>query len=233
VGRVARVGRERPASPRVDERDAERLFSAVLHLPASGIYKIEDAANELLVQLRTSNNVGEQPPLSHQQIIFIAHSTGGIVVRDLLERNRDEFSGKKIGLVLMASPSRGSAWADRLQMLSRMAGNKMAQQLSPGNDYLTNLDKRFADFVQRPPFELYGIDLFENRFIIPGRFKLLNSVLQVERVVEPNAQSSYFGSPKIVPDTDHFSVVKPGAASHPSHQFLVDYVEKVFAKTKR
>jgi hypothetical protein len=86
--------------------------------------------------------------------------------------------------------------------------------------------------VRNPPFELSGIDLFENRFIIPGRFRILNELLKVERVVDPDAQTSYFGAPRVVPNTDHFSVVKPTDAEHPSHRYLVDYVMHVFAKSK-
>ncbi len=199
--------------------------------PNSGVYKIEDAANELLVQLRTPQQANETPPLGHQQIIFIAHSTGGIVVRDVLERNREAFAGKKIGLVLMASPSRGSAWADRFEMISRTVGNKMAQQLSPDNDYLTNLDSRFADFVRQPPFALSGVEFVENRFIIPAKFKWLNSLFNFDRGVEPRDQTSYFGAPRLVPDTDHFSVVKPQNASDASHLYFVDYVINTYAKS--
>jgi hypothetical protein len=127
----------------------------------------------------------------------------------------------------MASPSRGSAWAERLDMLSRLSGNKMAQQLSPKNDYLTNLDRRFADFSQNPPYVLKGIDIFEQKFVIPNRF--FSTLFSVERVVNPDAQSSYFGAPKIAADTNHFTIVKPTDASHPSHQFLVDFLTHTFA----
>jgi pimeloyl-ACP methyl ester carboxylesterase len=194
----------------------------------SGNYKMEDAADALRTQLRTANASGQVPALARKRIIFIAHSTGGIVVRDVLERFRDDFTGKTVGLVLMASPSRGSAWADRLDMLARLANNKMAQQLSPKNDYLTNLDKRFADFVQKPPFKLSGLDVFEQKFVIPNRF--FGTLFAVERVVTPEAQSSYFGSAKIAADTDHFTVVKPQDASHPSHQYLVDFLTHTFDK---
>lgn len=194
------------------------IFLAAYHTSAdSGPYKMENAADELLMQLRNQSAQGQQAVLTRQRIVFIAHSTGGIVVRDVLERFRKDFSGKTIGLVLMASPSRGSAWADRLEMLSNLAGNKMAQQLSPGNDYLTNLDRRFADFLQAPDFSITGVDVFEQKL-----------VANAERIVNPDTQSSYFGAPRVAADTDHFTVVKPTTADHPSHLYLVDYLQHKF-----
>ena len=53
--------------------------------PTSGVYGIRDAADELLAHLRVKNPQGIEGPLTKQKIVFIAHSTGGIVVRYLLE----------------------------------------------------------------------------------------------------------------------------------------------------
>ena len=190
---------------------------------SSGLYKISDASEELLTHLRVKDVNGNPPPLAKPKLIFIAHSTGGLVVRYLLERNQELFVDKTVGLVLLASPSRGAEWSNRLIWLRKLFGNKMASQLSRDNDFVTDLDLRFADLVSQKKLpRLIGIDAFENKFIIRGI--LWNS----EFVVSATDSASYFGSYKIIPDSDHFSIVKPKTASDPSHHMLWDFYESRF-----
>src|SRR5262249_37606092 len=40
--------------------------------------------------------------------------------------------------------------------------------------------------------------------------------------------ASYFGAYKIIPDSDHFSIVKPTSATHESHQRLYDFFETIY-----
>jgi len=53
--------------------------------------------------------------MSRNSIVFVCHSTGGIVVRYLLESNWAQFKDKRVGLVLIASPSYGSTQADKVK----------------------------------------------------------------------------------------------------------------------
>ena len=154
-------------------------------------------------------------------------------MRDLLTRNPELFKGKKVGLVLMASPSRGSAWADRTKMLIGLAGNRMAGQLERANEWVADLDRRFADFVQKSDeargFSLTGTDLFENRFVLKTTY--LGWLVSTRTVVVSERDSaSYFGAGRIVPDTDHFSVIKPDSVEHPSHRYFVEWWLNQFNK---
>lgn len=190
---------------------------------SSGIYRISNAADELLSYLSVPDHTWKVAPLVKQNIVFVAHSTGGIVVRYMLERNKDLFSNKNVGLVLLASPSRGTAWSNRLGWLRGIFKNRMAGQLSSDNDFVLDLDSRFAEFAQRRKIRnLVGIDAFENKFIVPGWF--FNST----HVVSATDSASYFGAPRIIPDTDHFSIAKPTSISHPSHQLLYEFYETMF-----
>ena len=190
---------------------------------SSGIYRIPDAAAELLSSLRNKSFKGEPAVLSKKGIVFVAHSTGGLVVRYMLERNATLFQDKAVGLVLLASPSRGSEWADRLKWLRKLFGNRMAGQLSTDNDLISDLDSRFADFVSnRRIRNLVGIDAFENRFIIPG------FPFNAEHIVDASTSASYFGAYRVLPNTDHFSIAKPTSATHPSHQLLWDFYDNRF-----
>ena len=190
---------------------------------SSGIYSIPDAADELITNLRAKDVNGNAAPLKNLNIIFVAHSTGGIVVRYLIESNQELFKVKAIGLFLLASPSNGSAWANRLKWLNVWYKNKMAAQLERDNVLIVNLDRRFSDLVgHRKLPGLTGIDAFENKFILPGYF--WNS----ELIVREADSKSYFGAGRIVPGTDHFSIAKPASASDYSHVLLWDFYEHTF-----
>lgn len=190
---------------------------------SSGIYKISDAADELLTHLRSKDVKNNPAPLTKPNIIFIAHSTGGLVVRYLIERNQGLLKDKTIGLMLLASPSDGSAWANRLKWLIDLYKNKMAAQLERDNGFVGDLNSRFSDLVGHKKLSrLIGVDVFENKFIIPGI--LWNS----EQLVSEMDSKSYFGAGRIVPNSDHFSVAKPESASDYSHVLLWDFYENTF-----
>lgn len=158
-----------------------------------------------------------------QNIIFIAHSTGGIVVRNLLVENREMFRDKNVGLVLLASPSYGSKDADRLSYLIENVKNKIGLQLKWGNEFLKNLDGRFKNLVDdRKIRNLRGIEAIENHFIIkPWWWPWPREV-----VVTKESGGRYFGNAVRIPGTDHFSIVKASSKDHPTHLLLKDFYRK-------
>lgn len=205
------------ADPRFDQPDVYLggYYTAV----GSGIFGIDDAANKLLSDLKTVDSHGHESVLSRKNIVFVAHSTGGLVVRYLLERHVTSFQDKCIGLVLVASPSRGSAWANRLNVLHQTFGNRMGSQLEREEGLIHDLDQRFSDLVMTKRIRaLSGIDLFENHFIVR-----LMGLISRSKVVDAADSASYFGAYKIVPNTDHFTIAKPDSMNHASHQYLWDF----------
>ena len=83
----------------------------------AGKYGVQDCAVELFRGL--DNPVKSDAALGKSNILFICHSTGGLVVRQMLLNERDIFRPKKIGLLLVASPALGSAWGKQLSPLAR------------------------------------------------------------------------------------------------------------------
>src|SRR5262249_34751688 len=91
----------------------------------AGSYDIGDSAQELLSALEREDAQRKPPPITKQSIIFVCHSTGGIVVRYLLDHYYDRFRSKNIGLLLIASPSYGSVLANKLGGLTRFYGQAL------------------------------------------------------------------------------------------------------------
>jgi triacylglycerol esterase/lipase EstA (alpha/beta hydrolase family) len=85
---------------------------------SAGDYGIADCARSVMDQMSRPNEDESMRPIDFQEIIFVAHSMGGIICRYVLESNRHIFEPKKIGVVLMASPSTGSVYADLLSPIN-------------------------------------------------------------------------------------------------------------------
>jgi len=86
--------------------------------------------------------------LERKTIVFVCHSTGGIVVRYFIDSHIQDFSAKTVGLLLIASPSYGSAMAIQLTLLSQFYNQQLARQLEWGNDSLDSLDERFHRLIR-------------------------------------------------------------------------------------
>lgn len=76
----------------------------------SGSYRLGDIVDALKEYMRLDG------VLESNQLIFVCHSMGGIVVRKFIVSRAAELieAGKEIGLFLVASPSLGSSYADWL-----------------------------------------------------------------------------------------------------------------------
>ncbi len=186
-------------------------------------FGIEQAALHLFGTLSR----GDPAPLSKQEIIFVAHSTGGLVVRQMLLNETATFANKKVGLFLLASPSRGSEWAERVRGLSNLLNHKMISELRTNSGLLVSMDKRFSELLaRRRIWMIAGMDVFESRFVVPG-WLWSSSV-----VVDPEQSRWYFGEPRMVPNSDHFSIAKPtkdkNSADHYPHEYLMEFYELRF-----
>jgi hypothetical protein len=184
----------------------------------AGKFDIADCAKELFGGLTTPDRQRNNPPIEKKRLVFICHSTGGIIVRYMLLNYSDRFREKEIGLVLLASPSFGSRLADRLGGLADFYDNQLGRHLRWGNDLLNDLDDRFKEFLDRKTIpHLVGVEACENHFVIHRKW-LPDRLFVVER----ESAGRYF-SARMLPNTDHFSIVKPSGFDHPAHKLLVEF----------
>ncbi|WP_263376703.1 esterase/lipase family protein [Granulicella aggregans] len=191
----------------------------------SNDYEIRNCAEELYSALVRPQADGSPAPLKYENIIFLGHSTGGIVARYLIESHKTELKNKNVGLILIASPSYGSRYADHLSLLTAFFNHSVGKQLQWGHWSVRDLDARFKDLVDSRTIKRFtGIEAYESHFII--KRKLLPPLSQV---VTAESAGRYFGAPVALRDTDHFSSVKPTSESSPSHELLVDFFYHRFA----
>jgi hypothetical protein len=161
----------------------------------AGRFGLEDCAQQLFDALDTPTRPGEVPVLQRKTCWFVCHSTGGIVVRYMLESRTAAFVNKTIGLALIASPSYGSRFANTVRGLAKLYRQKLGAQLEWRNWGLEDLDRRFGTLVaERRIPRLIGAEAYENRFILHRKW--LPRFLPL--VVEKESAARYF-PPAIVP----------------------------------
>ncbi|CAA0080903.1 Uncharacterised protein [Zhongshania aliphaticivorans] len=182
----------------------------------SNDYGIKNCATEVFSALSRTCNNNHPAPIEKTNIIFVGHSTGGIIARYIIEANSDAFIGKKIGLCLYASPSYGSKLSNSLGWLASLFNNKLAKELSWGSSILDDLDDRFLTLLESKQIDISGMEAYENKapFKIPFSRK---------RVVPKISAARYFSKRVLVPNTDHSSISKPTSTDSLSHQYLFDF----------
>ena len=189
-------------------------------------YDFDNCADEVFRALKRKHVDGTPSAMSKPRLVFVCHSMGGIVVRYMLEREREAFQDKAVGLMLLASPSIGSEYADRLTFLTAFYKSEQGKLLSWKNDILKDLDGKFKDFIHKKRLPAFtGIEGVENHFILhpkPGWFPQLG----LKPIVSEDSAGRYFGQAKLLPGTDHLSIAKPDSLTHPSHALLVDFLEE-------
>jgi pimeloyl-ACP methyl ester carboxylesterase len=201
--------------------------------PGGSNYTIADASNEFFSSISVATQ-GQQSVLDKSDILFVAHSLGGVVVRETLVRHADAFSGKRIGLLLVASPSYGSNHAKALVDLAKITRQKMVEDLAYGSQFIKNLDDDFRQvLLEQKAVRIIGRELIENHFVdlssggsvitdgLAKRFGWVLAKVYGTRIVEADSAARYFPQPVVIPSSDHFTIAKPDGLNHPSHRELV------------
>lgn len=204
-------------------RDDPRLDSTCVYIAeyhtgiSAGDYGIADSARSIRDDLLRPDIDGLRNPLDLTQLIFVCHSMGGLVVRYLLESERELFSYKEIGILLVASPSIGSDYASSFSMIARLFKNRQAKELKKFSALLMDLDGRFKNLIHNIDrnYTLWGAEAVEN-----------HGPLFFRKIVGRESAGRYFGAPTIIPNCSHSSIVKPTDGTSPVHRFLIDHAAK-------
>jgi hypothetical protein len=147
-----------------------------------------------ILEFLTDKGVGQR------EILFVAHSLGGIIVKQLLamsemyaDRPRGAIAHATRGVVFLATPHTGSeyaTWAQRVGVAS-----KLTEQLAKDDPWLRYLDEWFAKKSLS-----FGWDTRQFSETVPVGPML---------VVSPSSASSRAGDAATPLDFDHFVTAKP------------------------
>jgi pimeloyl-ACP methyl ester carboxylesterase len=163
--------------------------------------------------------------LDGQRLLFVAHSMGGIAARRWLVQQADELARRKIaiGLLLVASPSLGSGYANLLQELNRFLGNSQLTglELADRNQWLDGLDRDFQRLLWGGTLTVLGTEIVEDR---PPSFL---RILTTTPIVERYSANRYFSDSVTVSGSDHMSVCKPHDRDAIQHTVLLNLLERL------
>ena len=205
----------------------------------TGLYGVDDAAEEWFAYLRTPHPATGRAILDYERILFIGHSAGGVIARYVLAKYPAAFAGKRVGLLLAASGARGTKLLDEPpgSIVVALLVFRLGWQLQTGSELLGRVDACFSKLRDQPgrPFELAGIEIAETKPYgadgcdDPG-------VLGLPYVVTPEQAIVHFPGPPSRPlDAvvdgrrfcfDHETLVRPTAGRREPHEVLVDFYEK-------
>jgi pimeloyl-ACP methyl ester carboxylesterase len=196
-------------------------------------YGMADAANELYAALSTPSG-NQVPVLSKRNILFVGHSLGGIIVREVLVDHAKEFADKRVGLLLVASPSYGSDYATMLATVASVARQTLVEELKIGSPFLRQLDQKFKLLRDEQTIpSLVGVELVENQFVDLGagnsgmsatlmsQFGWTLAKVFGTRVVEPASAARYFAGSVVIPKSDHYTIARPTGLNDLTHRELV------------
>ncbi|PSL80029.1 hypothetical protein C7T35_34450 [Variovorax sp. WS11] len=190
----------------------------------SGDYSLFDASQGIWNELARSDPQIGRSVLDHTNIVFVAHSTGGVLLRYMLAQRQGEakLRRKRIGLFLVASPSEGSEALWRLNpVVSVVPSNKMLSQLKPGSDFLNELLQTFQNLVGKDDvtrgWKLYGREFAETNPITCAFVNKFTCMWTDLMVVSRTSAMRYFPDGLSIPNKDHLSIAKPDSANDPIH----------------
>jgi hypothetical protein len=209
-----------PALKEAERGGTPSVFLAGFYTKSdSTTYDMWEATQELKTRLTTG--VGGRPPvIAKKNLFFVVHSLGGILVRALLRQYKDEFEGKRIGVLLVASPSMGSSIAYLASVWHLLTQSKMVDDIQEDSYYLKELDYEFKRLLDSRRLSIIGKEIYEHKpFVVAG--------IGTRIIVTKESAARYFPDPQQIPDSDHGTIAKPDSFSHLSHLALVELYPKV------
>ena len=219
------------------------LLASFYTSPSSRSFGIAEARQQIFDALFSSID-GQAPAIEKKTIILVGHSLGGVLLRDLLSQYPDRFLGKRVGLLLVASPSRGSGFANVASYAQWAVDSEMVRELEQGSTYLDEVHQRFLASINdggQLRF-LIGRELYEHLGMLEAAARCGSNTLSFVAVACAAKQRLYSfveGGPVVpedsavvywpslkrqVPQSDHSSIAHPTDTGHPTHQALRELV---------
>ena len=168
---------------------------------------ITDVANDLRLRL-DDDGIFQR----YRNVVFVAHSMGGLVVRQFLLRNRERVAAEVPAIVLYATPSAGSSKADIARIVSRCSQVDDLRTLD-SNTYLQSQQSDWMSSGLSKTIETYCA------------FETLSSGLG-KTVTRSSATLMCSTDAEALP-TNHSEAVKPPCLTSKPHVFLRNVLSRL------
>jgi hypothetical protein len=182
--------------------------------------EISDCAKQLHGQLSLLLGDSQRPVTSYENIMFVCHSLGGVVLRTLLTNyKKDYVASKRLVLAFFSSPAGGSGLASGLVRIFRfiryilypfrfLKMPRLVEILCRNSPELQFLHHQFKQLRMEYSNTIAGAEFFESR-----RYGL--------NIVDKRSAGGYFGQSYNISKVNHHTIVKPCSDESESHQALL------------
>jgi triacylglycerol esterase/lipase EstA (alpha/beta hydrolase family) len=189
----------------------------------------EERTIEIEAQQLCQDLFGHEPPF--EEVVFICHSLGGIVVRQMLMTHPVLIERYKINCITLGTPAKGAKLATVLSSISKFFKHSQAQALVFNSPTLQRIHEGFFKLVQESGDRIAGREFYESEGL--GRKLRLAKMagkygLRVPPLVGLESQGGYFGNPTQVPDTDHASISRPESSDAQPYLLVKEFLEESF-----
>lgn len=156
--------------------------------------------------------------------LLVAHSLGGLIVKQMLRRCSESLSpdfieiGRSVtGVAFLATPHQGAQAAKTLDVLVRQFLSKQAKQLAYGDDNLVDLNDFFRSWVARQGVAVRAYFETEKTY----------GVHVVDKVT---ANPGVTGCEPIGVQTDHITICKPATRTAPVFKSMCAFIRQLLKK---
>ncbi|GLC40763.1 hypothetical protein PLESTB_000025100 [Pleodorina starrii] len=218
-----------PSTWLAEDLPGARLLSVEYLAPVSAwegeSLSLEDNVSRVMGQLAAAGvGTGQRP------VVFVAHSMGGLLVKEMLARSMDQaaegggpnaaLAASTRGIVFFGTPHFGNALAAMGWKLRYVPGALPAPslaRLTPG-PHLLSLNDRLRQLHDTSGGALRVVSLLE------GQPTQLSGVIPRILIVAPDSAYPGFGAALTLPENDHIDCCKPAGRTSPAYSVVRDLV---------
>lgn len=197
-------------------------------------YDAKKFGNDSMHLIRRGSNIFELlltiPELQNGELVFVGHSFGGLVIKQLLRHASDQrsereevssFLSRVKKIVFLGTPHTGSSLAtlsDRLRVILTNSG--VTQSLKKNNPHLIELKSWYKNWSADQGVQ--NLALMEDR---PTTFTY-GFIKKSIWVVEPDSADPGVKEDPIMVDADHYSICKPHTKGAEVYRHVSSFLKK-------
>lgn len=159
--------------------------------------------------------------------LFICHSLGGLVVKQMLRKCADsadkdfnELGRSCVGVAFLATPHQGSNLASTLRTILSNGASKQLSELTDGKEELLDLNEFFRSHVGRKEISVKS-------------FYETAKTWGVQVVDKVSGNPGIYGSDPIPVEADHLQICKPEGSDAPVHRSICKFIRDLLPQSTK